>query len=63
MQVEKLITKDGIVAGRIEKLDGCRFLILTGASPVFLNGKELKMTNRFGKVRPYMLGKQDELKW
>ena len=58
-----MMTKDGIIAGRIEKKEEVRFIILTGDAPVTLNGKELKPRNKFGMIRPYILKENDVLKW
>ena len=61
--IQELITKDGAVAGRIEEIDGMRFIILTGNAPVFLNGAELNAKNRFGKIRPYIIEENDIIEW
>lgn len=63
MIIKKLLTKDGIEVGRIEEVEGIRFVISTGEAKIILNGKVLEPTNRFGKVRPYMISENDKLQW
>lgn len=63
MIIKKLLTKDGIEAGRIEEIEGIRFVIPTGKAKIILNEKALEPTNRFGKIRPYMISENDKLQW
>lgn len=55
MVVNEIKNDNGIVVGKIECVDGTLFLVCTGNAPVYLKGKLLSPTNKFGKKRAYLV--------
>ena len=58
---EYLANKDGENVGYVYNIDGHKFIVCTKKGSITLNGEILKTTNKYGKVRPYILNDEDEL--